>query len=413
MRSRTTEPREFTASTCTLTKGVAATNVRSMPRLDDIQALLAATAEPGLRAATIAEALSDLAEGKMIVIVDDEERENEGDLVMAAEYVTAEAINFMAMYARGWLCLALDAERCKALELPLMAAKNEALHRTPFTVTIDAREGVTTGTSAADRAHTIRTAADPRKGPDEIVHGGHVSPLKARRGGVLERAGHTEASVDLARLAGCSPAGVICGIVNDDGTMARAADLERFCAVHGVKLVTVADLIAHRRRSEMLVERVVEVALPTEYGLFNAVGYRSVLDDAHYLALVTPGLEHVNDPLVRVHSQCVPGDLFHSIRCDCALNLNLSLHMIQREGGVLVYLPKEGLDKFVHRPGLATMPADLWDYGTGAQILVDLGLTSIRLLTNTPKRIHALDGYGLEVVNQLPVASELLRSSTA
>jgi 3,4-dihydroxy 2-butanone 4-phosphate synthase / GTP cyclohydrolase II len=371
--------------------------------------------------ATIEEALEEIAAGRMVVVVDDEDRENEGDLVMAAEHITPEAINFMATHARGWICLALSPERCDELGLELMTAKNETPHQTPFTVTIEAREGVTTGISAADRAHTIRTAVDPFKGPGDIVKGGHVNPLKAKPGGVLERTGHTEASVDLAHLAGCLPAGVICEIMREDGEMARVGDLMAYCHKHRLKMITIADLIAYRRRTEKLVERVVTTGLPTAFGEFLAVGYRSLVDDKHHIALVKGDVANQDDVLVRVHSECLTGDVFHSLRCDCGEQLESALAMIEEEGrGVLLYLAQEGrgiglLNKLkayrLQEQGYDTvdanlrlgLPADLRDYGIGAQILVDLGLSTIRILTNNPKKIRGLEGYGLAVTGQIPI----------
>ena len=377
---------------------------------------------PDVEFATIEEALEDIAAGKMIVVVDDEDRENEGDLVMAAEFVTPDAINFMTRQAGGWICLTLTPERCDELGLELMSLKNESAHETPFTVTIEAREGVTTGISTADQATTIATAVDPAKGRADIVVPGHVHPLKARDGGVLERTGHTEASVDLARLAGCIPAGLICEIQNEDGSMARVPDLQAYSFKHGLKLVTIADLIAYRRRHDKLVERVVSTRLPTTFGDFDVVGYRSLVDDKHHVAMVKGDVDGAEDVLVRVHSECLTGDVFHSLRCDCGEQLESALAMIEQEGrGVLLYLAQEGrgiglLNKLkaykLQEEGMDTveanealgLPADLRDYGIGAQILVDLGLGSIRILTNNPKKISGLGGYGLSVTAQIPIA---------
>jgi len=370
---------------------------------------------------TIEEAIEDIRQGKMVVVCDDENRENEGDLTMAAQFVTPEAINFMRKEGGGLICLALTPERCDELGLDLMAAKNESAFETAFTVSVEARSGVSTGISAADRARTIQVAIDPKSSPRELVQPGHVFPLKAKAGGVLERVGQTEAGVDLSNLAGLNPSSVICEIMNEDGTMARVPDLIPYCERHGLRMITVADLVAYRRRHEKLVERVVSTKLPTAFGEFVAVGYRSLVDNKHHVALVKGEVDGESDVLVRVHSECLTGDVFHSLRCDCGEQLESALSMIENEGsGVLLYLSQEGrgiglLNKLkaykLQEQGLDTvdanlrlgLPADLRDYGIGAQILVDLGLSSIRILTNNPKKISGLAGYGLSVADQIPI----------
>ena len=370
---------------------------------------------------TVEAAIEDLRQGRMVVVCDDADRENEGDLTIAAEFATAEAINFMAREGRGLICLALDPARCDELGLELMAAKNESAFETAFTVSVDARRHITTGISAADRAETIRVAIDPASDRADLVQPGHVFPLKARPGGVLERAGQTEAAVDLARLAGLTPAGVICEVMNDDGTMARVPDLAEFCQRHGLRLITVADLIGYRLGHDRLIQRVADVELPTAFGEFRIVGYRSLADGKQHVALVKGEVDGGKDVLVRMHSECLTGDTFASFRCDCGEQLQSALAAIEREGrGVLVYLAQEGrgiglLNKLkayeLQERGLDTvdanlalgLPVDLRTYGIGAQILIDLGLGSVRLLTNNPKKIIGLTGYGLSVTAQVPI----------
>jgi 3,4-dihydroxy 2-butanone 4-phosphate synthase/GTP cyclohydrolase II len=370
--------------------------------------------------ATIEEAIDDVRAGRPIVVVDDEDRENEGDLTIAAQFATPEAVNFMATHGRGLICLCLTEERCDELELRPMTDHNETPFGTAFTVSVEAREGVTTGISAHDRSRTIQVAIDPTKGPKDLVQPGHVFPLRARPGGVLQRTGQTEAAVDLARLAGLVPAGVVCEVMNDDGTMARVPDLVGFCAKHGLKMITVADLIQYRRRHERLVERLTAVRLPTAYGEFECVCFRETLTGKHHLALVKGDVAGADDVLVRVHSECLTGDVFHSLRCDCGEQLDIALQRISADRGVLLYLSQEGrgiglLAKLqayeLQEQGLDTVdantelgyPVDAREYNIGAQILSELGLSTIRILTNNPKKIVGLESFGLRVVGQEPI----------
>jgi 3,4-dihydroxy 2-butanone 4-phosphate synthase/GTP cyclohydrolase II len=371
--------------------------------------------------ATIEEAIEDVRQGKFVVVVDAADRENEGDLTIAAQFATPEAINFMATHARGLICLCLTEERCDKLGLRQMAENNETPLQTAFTVSIEAREGVTTGISAQDRSRTIQVAIDPTKGPTDVIQPGHVFPLRAREGGVLNRAGQTEAAVDLARLAGLNPAGVVCEVMKEDGTMARVPDLVEYCERHAFKLITVADLIEYRRRTEKLVERTTSVRLPTAHGEFTAVAFREKLTGKHHVALVRGEVEGAENVLVRVHSECLTGDVFHSLRCDCGEQLEQALaQLAEEERGVLLYMTQEGrgiglLNKLrayeLQEAGLDTveanlelgLPADAREYGIGNQILADLGLTTIRILTNNPKKLTGIEGFGLTVVEQVPI----------
>jgi 3,4-dihydroxy 2-butanone 4-phosphate synthase/GTP cyclohydrolase II len=370
---------------------------------------------------TIPEAIQELKNGKFLIIVDNEDRENEGDLAIAAEKVTPEAINFMARYGRGLICLPLTGQRLDELGIPMMVNKNTARFTTAFTVSVEAKHKVSTGISAADRAQTVRTVIDPNTRPADLVYPGHMFPLRAREGGVLVRAGHTEAIVDLARLAGLYPSGVICEILNDDGSMARLPQLTVLAEKFGIKIISVSDLIAYRSRHEKLVHRVAEAKLPTKYGEFTAIAYKSDVDPAEHIALVMGDVSTPEPVLARVHSECATGDIFGSLRCDCGEQLAMALKAIAKEGrGVLIYMRQEGRGIGFHNKirayalqdeGLDTVEAnislgfapDLRDYGVGAQIMTDLGIHELRFMTNNPKKIISLEGHGLKVVQTVPI----------
>ena len=378
--------------------------------------------EPSL--ATIEEGIAEFRAGRPVIIVDNENRENEGDVCIPAEFCTATMINFMAMHARGLICVAMTGERLDHLNLPPMARDNTAPLGTAFTISVEARDGVTTGISAADRARTVQVLIDPDAGPEDLTHPGHMFPLRARVGGVLVRAGQTEASVDLARLAGLTPASVICEIMCTDGTMARMPDLREFAVTHGLKIIAVDDLIAYRHRTERLVERVAESKLPTRFGEFRAIAYRTMIDAKQHLALVMGEVATSEPVLARVHDQCITGDVFGSLRCDCGEQLEVAMQRVSDAGrGVILYMDQEGRGIGLHNKirayhlqdnGMDTveanealgLPADQREYGIGMQILLDLGVQQLRLMTNNPAKRSGLEGFGLEIVERIPIEIE-------